>query len=136
MRIFLGGTCNGSTWRDALIPHLKMDYYNPVVPEWTEEAYQRELVERAQCDVCLYVLTPKIHGYYSIAEVADDSNKRPEKTVFCILHDDAGLQFEPSQYRSLQKVGKIVEENGGHFCEGMEALVQHLRSRQQPKTNA
>jgi hypothetical protein len=119
-----------------LIPRIKMDYYNPVVPEWTEEAYQRELVERTVCDVCLYVLTPKIAGYYSIAEVADDSNKRPHKTVFCILLEDDGLQFDAHQYRSLQKVGKIVTENGGYFCEGMEALVQHLRSRQQVKANS
>ena len=136
MRIFLGGTCNGSTWRDTLIPELKMDYYNPVVPEWTDEAYRQELEERAQCDICLYVLTPKIKGYYSIAEVADDSNKRPEKTVFCILHEDAGLKFNEAQYRSLQKVGTIVTENGGHFCEGMDALVQHLRSRQRSKPNS
>lgn len=30
-RVFLGGTCNESTWRDELIKKLKIDYFNPVV---------------------------------------------------------------------------------------------------------
>ena len=40
--VFLGGTCNNSTWRDKLIPLLKIDYFNPVVEDWTEEAQQIE----------------------------------------------------------------------------------------------
>lgn len=31
--IFLGGTCNNSTWRDELIPKLTNKYYNPVVED-------------------------------------------------------------------------------------------------------
>ena len=26
MKVFLGGTCNGSTWREKVIPNLKIDY--------------------------------------------------------------------------------------------------------------
>ena len=69
MKVFLGGTCNQSRWRDELIPQLKIDYFNPIVPTWTEEAYEQELVERATCDYCLYVITPRAKGFYSIAEV-------------------------------------------------------------------
>jgi len=32
-KVFLGGTCNESTWRDELIPMLEIDYFNPVVDE-------------------------------------------------------------------------------------------------------
>jgi hypothetical protein len=130
MKIFLGGTCNNSLWREELIPDLKMDYYNPIVPVWTEEAYQQELLERENCDICLYVITPKAEGFYSIAEVADDSNKRPKKTVLCLLKDDDGQQWQPHQYKSLQKVGKLVAENGGFYCEGMDALKKYLRTKE------
>lgn len=129
MRIFLGGTCAGSTWRDELIPMLTAEYYNPVVPEWTEEAYQTELHEREICDVCLYVISPRLEGYYSIAEVADDSNKRPGRTVMCVLREDDALQFNDKELRSLRKVGQLVGDNGGYYCEGMEALVSYLNSR-------
>ncbi len=34
-KVFLGGTCNESTWRDRLIKLLKINYFNPVVKDWT-----------------------------------------------------------------------------------------------------
>ena len=86
--VFLGGTCAESTWREESIPMLKIDYFNPVVDDWTLECQEEEIRQREQCDYCLYVITPKMQGYYSIAEVVDDSNKRPEKTVFCVLDTD------------------------------------------------
>lgn len=36
MKVFLGGTCNNSIWRDVLIPLLTdngINYFNPVVDE-------------------------------------------------------------------------------------------------------
>ena len=27
LKVFLGGTCNGSLWRNELIPQLKIDYF-------------------------------------------------------------------------------------------------------------
>ncbi|WP_235906015.1 nucleoside 2-deoxyribosyltransferase domain-containing protein [Ginsengibacter hankyongi] len=27
-KVFLGGTCNGSTWRDTLIKDLQIDYFS------------------------------------------------------------------------------------------------------------
>ena len=54
-KVFLGGTCNESKWRDKLIPMLKIDYFNPVVDDWNEDAYQEELKQRKECDYCLYI---------------------------------------------------------------------------------
>ena len=42
VKVFLGGTCNNSTWRDTLIPLLKIDYFNPVVDDWTPECQEQE----------------------------------------------------------------------------------------------
>ena len=114
-KVFLGGTCNESTWRDRLIEMLEIDYFNPVVDDWTEECYQEELRQREICDYCLYVITPRMKGVYSIAEVVDDSNKRPEKTIFCLLTadvDDTGkvIMFDVGQLRSLDRVGRMVEK--------------------------
>ena len=127
-KVFLGGTANLSTWRDIIMPKLKIDYFNPVVPEWNDAAYQRELHERATCDFCLYVLTPKLKGVYSIAEVIDDSNKRPEKTIFCIYQNDEGLQFSPDQYESMKFVGELVEKNGGIWLKSLDEVVDYLNS--------
>lgn len=115
MKVFLGGTCNGSNWRDALTWLLKIDYFNPVVPNWTQKCYEEELRQREECDICLYVITPKMTGVYSIAEVVDDSNKRPKKTAFAVILEDDGDTFSPAQSKSLLAVANLVSENGATF---------------------
>jgi hypothetical protein len=115
-RVFLGGTCNGSTWRETVKPlltSLGLEYFDPVVPDWNEEAYQRELYERENCDYVMYCITPKMTGVYSIAEVIDDSNKRPEKTTFVIQEKDEDKSFDAAQMKSLMAVAKMVINNGG-----------------------
>jgi hypothetical protein len=125
-KVFLGGTVNGSTWRDKLIPSLKIDFFNPVVPDWNDEAYKRELREREESDFCLYVITPKMEGVYSIAEAIDDSNKRPEKTIFCVLDKDEEAVFTPHQLRSLQRTGEMVERNGGRYFKTLKGVKDFL----------
>ena len=112
-RVFLGGTCNESTWRDDLTFLLEVDYFNPVVKDWTPECMAEEIKQRELCDYCLYVITPKMTGVYSIAEVVDDSNKRPQKTLFCIMEIDGSEAFSQGQLKSLAQVKSMVEKNGG-----------------------
>ena len=121
-KVFLGGTCNESKWRDELIPMLKIDYFNPVVEDWTEECMIEEIKQREKCDFCLYVITSRMTGVYSIAEVIDDSNKRPEKTLFCFLERG----FTKGQIKSLNQVGKMVSNNGGKAFSNLNSLAEYL----------
>lgn len=142
-RVFLGGTCNESTWRDDLIELLTIDYFNPVVDDWTEECMAEEIHQRETCDYCLYVITPRMTGVYSIAEVIDDSNKKPEKTIFCFLDMDKSdykmkadndgntvrnyvCSFDKAQKKSLTQVGKMVERNGGKFFNSLQDVADFL----------
>lgn len=127
-RVFLGGTCNDSTWRDELVKLLKIDSYNPVVEDWTPECMDEEIRQRETCDFCLYVLTPKMTGVYSIAEVVDDSNKRPGKTIFCVMDDDDDYLFGRHQMKSLNQVGKMVKGNGGQWFTSLEETAEYLNS--------
>ena len=52
-KVFLGGTCNNSTWRNELIPLLNIDYFNPVVEDWTPECQAEE--ERQKNEECQYI---------------------------------------------------------------------------------
>ena len=126
---FLGGTCNGSTWRDGLIPLLKIDYFNPVVPDWTPECQAEEDAAKVNSDFCLYVLTPKSPNTYSIAEVVDDSNKRPTRTVLCVLPTDGGVSFEGHQVKALAKIGKLVVANGAHSFTSLGEVAEFLNSQ-------
>lgn len=112
MKVFLGGTCNDSTWRNRLIPMLKVDFFNPVVADWATECTDAEIRMREECEICLYVITPKMDDCYSIAEAVDDSNKRPEHVVFVPLRYDGDAEFTVSQWKSLCAVTSMVEQNG------------------------
>jgi hypothetical protein len=125
MKIFLGGTCNESTWRDELIPHLTIDYFNPVVKDWTPECMKEEIKQRQECDLCLYVITPKMTGVYSIAEAVDDSNKRPAKTIFVRVRKDGDQKFTDSQWKSLGAVANMVYLNGGLSFDEITSLLVH-----------
>lgn len=128
-KVFLGGTCNGSDWRNRLIPMLQCDYFNPVVAGWTAECLAEEIRQREACDVCLYTITPKMTGFYSIAEVVEDSIKRPEKTVLCLLDEDEGAVFTAAQIKSLHAVGAMVENNSGRpVIYSLDALAVFLNA--------
>lgn len=114
IKVFLGGTCNGSLWRNQLIPMLKenIDAFNPVVENWTPECQVKEVEERESSDFVIYTITPKMTGVFAIAEVVEDSNKRPSKTIFCVLNEDEDVKFESHQIKSLDAVKKLVKNNG------------------------
>lgn len=128
MRVFLGGTVNGSTWRDYVIGKISIDYFNPVVPDWNEAALERELYERRHCHYCLYVITPKLEGFYGLAEVTDDSFKRPDRTIYCFLKEDGGDEFTMEQCRSLEALGRRVEKNGAIWLKSLDEVVAFLNS--------
>jgi Nucleoside 2-deoxyribosyltransferase like len=129
-KIFLGGTCNNSKWRDKFITNLnkeKYNYFNPIVDNWSEKDYQNELIERENCDICLYVITPEMSGVYSIAEVIDDSNKRPKKTIFCVINKENNKTFDNGQLKSLDKVGDMVKGNGGKYYKTIDELYKDFK---------
>lgn len=124
VKVFLGGTCSGYPWRKDLIPMLNCDYYNPIVKNWSEEDRQREVLERKSADFVLYVITSGLKGVYSIAEVVDDSNKRPAKTILCVLQDG----FNAKMRHSLRAVEHLVEENGACVCHSLQEVAELLNS--------
>lgn len=129
MKVFLGGTCNESTWRNLIIPMLDIEYFNPVVADWTPACMEEELRQRETCELCLYVITPKMTGTYAIAEVVDDSNKRPDKTIFVRLRDDGSARFDEGQWKSLGAVAQMVERNGVVVFTDLKSATIHINKR-------
>lgn len=127
-KVFLGGTCANSKWRNKLIPNLKIDYFNPVVKNWTPECQIEELKQRETCDFVLYTLT-RVYSTYSVAEVVDDSNKRPEKTIVCIMNEElpnGKLAMTSQDLKHLDAVGRLVERNGGKYFKSLDHVVEYL----------
>jgi len=124
--VFLGGTWYKATWREELILKLKIDYFNPVVDDWNETAQQKEYVERQTCDFVLYTITPSIRGVYSIAELVEDSIKRPDQTLMYIKSDDMNAGFKNEMKISLDAVEKMVIRNGARVFHFEKDLVDFL----------
>lgn len=128
MKVFLGGTCSGWPWRDVLQPLLKCEYYNPIVKNWSESDRLREVEERETADYVLYGITNGIKGVYSIAEVVDDSNKRPEKTLFLNLYRESNNRDNKKMAHSLKAVEKLLESNGAKVFHSGEEVAEFLNA--------
>ena len=133
-KVFMGGTCGESVWRQDLVRMLKpgAGYFDPVVEEWNEEAMKNEIKARETYEYVLYWITPEIRGVYSIAEVVDDSNKRPHKTLFGFEVDSCttpGLKLDIQLVKSLTAVGKMVELNGGRWFRQLFEVAEYLNKQ-------
>jgi hypothetical protein len=130
-KVFLGGTCANSKWRDKLIPLLKIDYFNPVVKNWTPACQVEERRQREICDFVLYTIT-RVYSCYSIAEVVDDSHIRPDKTILCITNEmlpNGEWALTKQDLKHLDAVGKMVERNGGQYFRSLEEVAKYLNSQ-------
>lgn len=74
VRVFLGGSCNPTTWRkDTAIPLLEkygITYYNPQVEEWHEGLIEEENKAKNGAQVLLFAIDDMTRGVMSIAEAA------------------------------------------------------------------
>ena len=112
IKVFLGGTCNGSKWRDKIIPILKenkIDFFNPVVENWTPECQIEEYRQKDICDIHLYNISKEMNGVFSIAEAVDSSHLND---TWCFFQVDP-IGFTDHQLKSLYDVGVLIQRNGG-----------------------
>lgn len=132
-KIFLGGSVIGTNplygWRGKLIPMLQIDYFNPIVKIWDNKAIEEEYRQKNDiCDLGLFVITPDIEGYFSIAEAVDFSNKKPDGAIFCVINEtfEDNKKFDLNQIKSLNNVGKLVQKNGGKYFKSLEEIVHYI----------
>lgn len=112
--VFLGGTCNGSSWRNELIPHpdrLGIKYFNPVVDDWTPEFQKLEEEVKKNSPIHLYVITKDMTGVFSIAESMNDAwissltdDLNPVYTIFYVVKEG----FTEGQIKSLDATVRLL----------------------------
>ena len=135
--VFLGGTCNGSTWREELlsmIDQTKIDAFNPVVEDWNEEAQRNEDYHKENDEYSLYVLTPEMKGVYSVFELAMESLKNPYRVLFCVLTERDGKSFNPFLIKNFDKIKKDLINNGVKVFDNLEDISFFLNNLERNKT--
>lgn len=126
-RVFLGGTCNETTWREDLIPMLEIDYFNPIVDDWTIECQKNEVYEKEnKCNIHLYVITSAMTGVFSIAEAVDSAHNKRVRTIFHVIPEG----FDRGQLRSMNAVISLIDSLGGvgYIDKGIKATVNLLNN--------
>ena len=73
--VFLGGSCNPTTWRkDIAIPLLEennVDYYNPQVEDWSPELMTTENYQKENAKYLLFVIDDETRAIASMIEAAN-----------------------------------------------------------------
>ena len=114
-KVFLGGTCNESTWRNELIPLLEkvgVEYFNPIVDNWTPECQEEEYHQKEICDIHLYLITKKMKGVFSIAEAVASCQFKDKEVLFAFADFDG--EFDTAEKKSLYAVGHLIVRLGGY----------------------
>lgn len=124
--VFLGGTTNGSDWRQQLISlGLEMDYFNPVVEVWSDHAKKLEDVAKESSCLQIYVITPFMTGCYSIAELTESAVIQPACTVVAFLEELDDKQWTEHQEKSNKAVIELVRKHGATVYTTMQEIVDH-----------
>lgn len=108
-KIFLGGTCNNSTWRKELTIYLQVKYFDPVVEDWTPACQEEEYKQKKLCNIHFYCITSEMTGVFSIAEIIDSVHTKNKITILHVLPKG----FDKGQLRSLKAVVDLVKLRGG-----------------------
>ena len=126
MRIFLGGTCADTTWRNELIKELDklgIEYFNPVVEDWTPECQAIEEDEKNnKCDCHLYVITKEMMGTYSIAEIINSTwqavvyGTTVNFVIFAILDEGTWKKHERKSFDATMNMVKNIAPYNSITC--------------------
>jgi hypothetical protein len=109
-KVFLGGTCANTSWREEIIKVLKIAYFNPVVENWSSEFHAIEMDEKENlCNIHFYLITKEMEGVFSIAEAIDSAHNRGKRTILHIVPEG----FNTFQLKSLSAVVDLVNLRGG-----------------------
>jgi len=115
-KVFLGGTCNETTWRETISKVLykeNISFFNPVVEDWTPECQIIETYQKEkECNIHLYIITAEMTGVFSIAEVIESAHRKDKITILQVIPDN----FQTGQLRSLEATIAMVKEHGGFAC--------------------
>lgn len=119
-KVFLGGTCNESTWRNELMPLLEdegIEYFNPVVEDWTPECQEEEYRQKDICDIHLFIITKKMKGVFSVAEAVVSCHRKSKLTLFGFADFDG--EFDTAEEKSLDATGRLIAKLGGAYLVGL-----------------
>lgn len=112
--VFLGGSCNPTTWRKTLaIPRLEaknITYYNPQVDEWHEGLMAVEATHKEGARVLLFVIDNQTRGIASIAEAAYYIGRRRKVVLVIQNHASGGGVVNDDEVKDLNRGRSYIQD--------------------------
>lgn len=147
MKLFLGGTCSGSTWRRDFVKMIPqgISFFNPVVEKWTDECFEKEFREKLNSDYIVYIITPEGASYYSVAEMVDSTwecinlntyeNNRHPGIVLCCFVDNYNGRFNDKELKSIDAVKMLLIRLGARVFNSMSELAYFVSDEYRKESN-
>merc|ERR1712054_563823 len=148
--VFLGGSCNPTTWRHELaIPLLeqhKAEYYNPQVDDWYPELMAIENRAKKEAAVNLFVIDGDTRALMSIIEAVEHIATRRAVAVAVLADVHPGHkigvdEISASESKDLNRARGYLRDVASRFgvpvhcsvkeavSDAIEQLAEHARSR-------
>ncbi|XP_050423544.1 uncharacterized protein LOC126835199 isoform X2 [Adelges cooleyi] len=145
--VFLGGSCNPTTWRkEVAIPYLQdagVSFFNPQVDHWSQDLIEIEHTAKENATVLFYVIDRQTRNVASAIEVANFAGY--QKNVVVVIHPQdtvsgtvvAGEQISPTESDDIQEaltiLYKIAHEQGilvfDNIPQALSRVVQILKEK-------
>merc|ERR1719187_773197 len=120
--VFLGGSCNPTTWRqDLAIPHFKTEgitFYNPQQANWVPEMIELEHQAKMTCQILFYVMNEQTRNVASMIEVSQMAGSR--RRLIVVLSSYPG----PGHIISGDKVSAAEHEDLKNAMETVQDLIE------------
>ncbi len=139
-KVFLGGSCNPTTWRkDIVIPLLEeagISYYNPQVDDWSPELVQIEAKEKEEAFFIIFVIDSETRAIAPILE-ATEYIVEAEKQVYIVVNDIpdgqviGGQTITGSELKDLNRARSylrdlIIRHNDGNIYKDVASIIPDL----------
>jgi len=128
MKEILKKTSSILSWREKLLSKVKGDYFSLVDDNWSDDCSVEDVKTNKEKEFSLYTITPSMIGIYSIAEVVEDANKIPHRTLFTFLEEE-GQKFTKDQIKSLQSISNLIECKGVKIFKNLNDIAKFLNDK-------
>lgn len=132
LKVFLGGTCGKSDWREKIIKMFndKVDYFNPIVDSWNRQAQEREDLHKAQDDIVLFVITPETDNTYSISEITSLAATDTNRLILCVLSKVNCNKFDKHTLQVWRKIVKDLKRKYRiSFYRNLKSVAKEINRR-------
>lgn len=125
--IFLAGSTGRGhvDWRKQYYSLSDFNIFNPIVSVWTDLAKQREKEMRESADILLFTING--NNCYSIAELVDCSNKRPDATIGVFDYAEIARN-ESINMASANAIRELAEQNGAKIFVTHAQCIEYLKT--------